>query len=124
MADLVINGTTYSGTPAAQTNPYKPNELRRKRRKYGRTLEAADGTSTLLYRSTKLTFTITWNKASSVTQTAVRTLRDLATTFSFTNFDGAVYTVLTATDDEYEETITSDRANNYLYDLVLILREA
>ncbi len=123
MADLVINGTTYSGSPTNTANPQRPNELRRKRRKYGRTLEAADGTTTLLYRATKLTFTITWNKANQVTQTAVRTIRDLSTAFSFTSFDGVVYTVVTATDDEYEETIVTDKANNYQFDLTLILRE-
>jgi hypothetical protein len=124
MANLIINGTTYSGTPTAQTNPYKPNSLKRKRVKVGTLHVAANGTSTWIHRGVKLVFTIEWEKASLTTQAAVRALRDLTTTFSFTNFDSVAYTVLTVGDDDYEETITTDAANTYLVDMTLVLREA
>jgi chloramphenicol O-acetyltransferase len=123
MADLIIDGTTYSGSPTNTANPQRPLELTRTRRKIGRVLEAADGTTNYLHRGFKFTFTLKWPKANTVTQAAVFAIRAKTTSFAYVDFNAASYTVLNVSDDEYEEVVSTDKANNYKFDLTLILRE-
>lgn len=125
MANYIIDGTTYSGTPTNPANPYKPKQpAKRERVKVGTLHVAANGTPTWIHRGFKWVFTLEWEKASLTTRTATLALCNKTTTFSFTDLDGTVYTVFTAGEDDYEEAITTDAANTYKYDLTIVLREA
>jgi hypothetical protein len=125
MADYIIAGTTYSGSPTNTSNPQRPDmDAVRTVEKIGRLIRAADGSTSWVHRGFKRMWKIGWTKANQTTQTAVQTLYLTTTTFSFTDITGASYTVLTAGEDEYDEGISTNRANAYLYNLTLVLREA
>jgi hypothetical protein len=125
MANIVIDGVTYSGTPSAPTNPYKPVEITRKLKKIGRLLEAADGSTSWVHRGFKWEFHIVWDKRShGVTYNAVVALYAKTTTFSYTDTDGSSYTVLTAGDEPFEVPISTNAANVYSYGVQIVLREA
>lgn len=125
MADVIINGTTYSGSPNTPGTPARPLSIERVYRKIGRLVEAADGSTSWVHRGLKWTFTITWGpRASVATKTAVRAIRALTTTFSYTDEEGTVFTVLNVGDDEYKELVKTNSANVYQYELALILRQA
>lgn len=125
MADLIIAGTTYSGSPTNTANPQRPVDIDHEVIKVGRLLEAADGSTSWVQRAYKNKFTINWGKkANLTTRTAVIALYLTSTTFSYTHFDGGVYTVLTVGDDTFLEKVTSNPANAYKFDLVIVLREA
>lgn len=124
MADLILNGTTYSGSPTNTSNPQRPSTYRPKNLKKGRLLEGANGALTWVQRGVKWQWTIGWKRANQTTQTAVLALRNLTTSFTFVNHLGVSYTVITVGDDDHEEDVVTDRANAYKYDLELVLREA
>lgn len=125
MGNVVIAGTTYSGTPLTPATPAKPISIERELRKIGRMLEAADGSTSWVHRGTKWTFTISWGpRASVATKTAVRAVRNLTTTFTYTDEEGTSYTVLNVGDDTYSEKVYTDATNIYQYELSLILRQA
>lgn len=123
-SDLIINGTTYSGTPASPANPYRPMAIEVSVEKIGKVIVAANGNRTWVHQSIKRTWTISWEKASETTRAALRALHLLTTTFTFTDQFGTSYTVQTEADDLKENTAHSDRANAYFYDLTLIVRQA
>lgn len=119
MADIVLNGTTYDGSPGRPSKISGPDI-----RKIGRLLEAANGTPHWMHRAHKRTWSIEWETANEATRAAVRALRLLTTTFAFVDQFGASYTVLCTGDDDYrEETTFTDAANNIYYDLTLTMRE-
>ena len=124
MADIVIVATTYSGSPTDTSHPQRPNTIERATEKIGRTIRAADGTTTWVHRGFKKVFTIKWEKANQTTQAAVATVRVTTTSFNYTDITGTSYTVVNVGDDEYKEGITSNASNAYLYDLEFKLREA
>lgn len=118
MADIVINGTTYDGSPD------RPVKVGTQVRRIGRALQGKDGTETWMHRGIKLNFAIDWEKATEATRAALRAVRSLTTSFSFTNQHGTAYTVLCSGDDEYtEETAFTDAAGNIYYNITLILRQ-
>lgn len=123
MSDLILNGTTYSGSPTNTANPQRPSTYTPRVKKIGTLLEGADGSLAWVHRAVKREWTIGWRKANQTTQTAVLALRVLTTTFAFVDHLGVSRTVMTVGDDAYEEDVTTDRANAYKYDLELILRE-
>lgn len=124
MADLIINGTTYSGSPIDTSHPQRPAmPLQRRVLKIGRLFKAKNGALTWVHRAIKHEWTVGWDRANPTTQAAVLALRNLTTTFAFVDVDGVSYTVITTGDDTYEEGITSSKSNAYRYDLSLVLRE-
>jgi hypothetical protein len=124
MADIGLNGTTYSGTPLAPTNPYRPSKISDPITKIGRLLEAANGTPHWMHRAHKRAWTIEWEKAHVTTHNAVQALRLLTTTFPFVDQFGGSYTVLCTGEDEYNSaTAFTDAANNIYYNLTLTVRE-
>ena len=125
MADLVMNGTTYSGSPTNTSNPQRPVGVDHKIVKVGRLIEAADGSTSWVHRGVKNIFTISWGEwANQTTRDAVVALYLLTTTFTYTHTNGSSYTVLTVGDDEFTEAIRTNSANAYKYDLKIVLREA
>lgn len=123
MADLIIDGTTYSGTPTSTSNPFRPGSFKRTRLKIGRLLVGKDGTLNWMHRGFKWVFAIGWERANQTTETAVLALRNKTSTFTFVDYDGTSYTVMTVGDDTYDEQVTTSVANAYRFDLTLVLRQ-
>lgn len=124
MADLIINGTTYSGTPINTANPQRPDSLKRRRIKVGTLIKNANGGLTWVHRGFKNEWTITWKRANEVTQVAVIAVWNLTASFPFVDVTTTSYTAITVGDDPYEEDITTNRVNAYRYGLELVIREA
>jgi len=129
MADIALNGTTYSGSPTNTANPQRPDNggVKRTVRKVGRTIEAADGSTSVVLRagtSLKRAWEITWTRANPTTLTALAAVFALTTTFTYVDTDGASYTVLCTTDDTFDLSIFTNTANAYQYDVTLKLKEA
>lgn len=123
-SNLILNGTTYDGTPAGPAHPWKPTGLTLKPEKIGDAIVAANGSRTLVYRATKKTWEISWDTANETTRAALRTLHALTTTWMFVDQLGASYTVQTEADDYDEEYRMTDPAGNIYYQLKLTVREA
>jgi hypothetical protein len=126
MADLIINGTAYSGSPTNTANPQRPDSggVERTTIKIGKMLTAADGSITEMLRGTKRQWKIKWTHANATTMTALIAIFALTTTFTFTDVNAVSYTVVCVTDDPFAASIFTDRTNAYLYDVELTLREA
>jgi hypothetical protein len=126
MADIILNGTTYNGSPTNTANPQRPDNggVERTTIKVGKMLTAADGSVTELLRGTKHAWKIKWTHANATTMTALSVIFALTTTFPFTDVNAVAYTVLCVTDDPFIASIFTDKGNNYLYDVELVLREA
>lgn len=123
MADFIINGTTYSGSPTDTSHPQRPNSVAVKTVKVGRTLKAVNGTTNYVHRTLKYVWTLKWEKANQTTETAVAAVRALTGTFSVTDHKGNSYTALNVDEDDLEAEVTSNRSNAYLYSLELVLRQ-
>lgn len=123
MADFIIDGTTFSGTPTSTSNPFKPNGYGRDRLKIGKLLIGKDGTVNWMHRGFKWIFTLGWERANQTTETAVLALRNKTSTFTFVDYNGTSYTVMTVGDDQFSEEIMTNIANAYLFDLSLVLRQ-
>lgn len=124
MADFIINGTTYSGSPTNTANPQRPKTVTRRRVKIGTLQQSASGLTTWVRRTEKWQWELDWGeKANQTTETAVLAVRNLTTTFTLVDHLGASFTALCVGDDGYEEQITTDRANAYKYGLKLVMRE-
>lgn len=124
-SNLVLNGTTYSGTPTSLSNPWKPDSLDLQIAKIGPTLVADDGTRRFVSRGTsKKTWKITWNRANETTRAAVRTLAALTTTWTMVDQLGTSYTVQTEQDDYTEDYAMTTIANDLRYKLELTVRQA
>lgn len=123
MADFIINGTTYSGSPANTANPQRPNSVTVRTIKVGRTLVAVNGTTNYVHRAIKYIWTLRWEKANQTTETAVNAVRALTGTFSITDHKGGSYTAVNVDEDDLEAEVTTNRANAYLYSLELVLRQ-
>ena len=122
-SDLVLNGTTYDGTPATSGHKWKPTKITFKDPKVGVVLEAASGKRRYVHRGLKRTWEITWDIADASTRGAVRTLAALTTTWSFTDQLGVSYTVQTEPGDYSEEYKRTDPSGNLYYALKLTVRE-
>ena len=125
MGNLVINGTTYSGTPLTPAVARKPDSISVSVSKIGVTLVAASGKRRFVSRGTvKRTWEISWHEAREATRLALRTLQQLTTTFSFTDELGTTYTGCQTEQDDLEEKYAfTDPSNNYYYDLTITIRE-
>jgi hypothetical protein len=124
MANISLNGTTYDGTPAAGSNPWKPASITRRDIKIGVTNVAADGTRTLVLRGIKREWDIEWEKVNATTRNALRTLHALTTTFTFVDEDGTSWTVQTEEGDHEDSTAYTSGANVQYYDTKITLRQA
>lgn len=124
-SNIIINGTTYSGTPLTPATPRKPDKISVSVSKIGVTLVMASGKRRFVSRGTvKRSWDIEWNGAREATRAALRTLHQLTTTFSFTDELGVAYTVQTEQDDLSEAYSYTDPSNNLYYDLKITLRES
>ena len=123
MADLILNGSTYSGTPAGGTL-YRPVKIAETINKIGTVIEAESGARTLVQRGVKREWAISWEQVPEATRAALATLAGLATTFTFVDEHGTSYTVQTEPGDHKCETDHTDRANVYWYNIELTLHEA
>ena len=118
MADIVINGTTYDGTPE------RPTKISTQVRRIGRALQGKDGTETWMHRNIKETFSIDWEKINETTRAALRAVRNLTTSFAFSDQLGDSYTVLCSGDDGYtEETAFTGAGGAIYYNVTLVLRQ-
>ena|SRR5205085_10012034 len=124
-SNLIMNGTTYDGTPISTAHPLKPTTLTVADAKIGKTQIAYNGNRTFIYRGArKKTWTIGWPLANETTRAAVRTLHELTTTWTFVDEHGTSYTVQTEADDLSEDYAMTTPANAILYDVKLTVREA
>lgn len=124
-SDLVLNGTTYNGTPSSLSNPWKPDGFDLEVAKIGVSLVADDGTRRFVTRSTsKRTWKITWSRANETTRAAVRALHLLTTTWTMVDPLGVSYTVQTEQDDYSEDYAMTTLANALRWKLELTVREA
>lgn len=122
-SNIVLNGTTYSGSPASPANPFKPSKISTEDIKIGVLHTADDGSLTWVHKGIKKKFTIDWPLANETTRAALRTLHELTTSFTFVDHLGVSRTVITVEADLKEDTAFSDLANNYYYDLSITLRQ-
>lgn len=101
MANLIINGTTYDGTPGSgSATAWQPTGYAVVEKKIGITLPAADGSRNRVERSvTKRVWTLQWATANLATMQALRTVQRLYTTWTFSDIEGTAYTVQTEDDD-------------------------
>ncbi len=123
-SDLVINGTTYTGTPAGgNAAAWRPTGIKVREQKVGTTLPAANGTRNRVERAiNKRIWEIRWEPCNQATMQALRTISRLTTTFSFTDLEGNTATV--QTEDEFEpEVAFSDPNNNAYWNVSLVLYE-
>jgi hypothetical protein len=123
MADLIIGAYTFSGSPTNTANPQRPSTYVPSYKKIGRLVTGMDGSLTWVHRGLKNMWTIGWKKANPTTAVAVHLLFNLTTPFTFISHSGVSYTVITVGDDPYDENVTTNRANGYLYDIEIVLRE-
>jgi hypothetical protein len=124
MANIILNGTTYSGTPASPGTPWKISSIQETTRKIGTVNVAADGTRTFVQRGTKREWALRWDKVPENTRAAVAALAVLASTFTFTDEHGTSYTVQTEEDSYNSATAFTSGANVEYYNLDLTLRQA
>lgn len=124
-SNVILNGVTYDGTPVTNpTHPYKPIGIDVADSKIGVSLVAASGKRRFVQRGIKKTFTLSWKLTNETTRSAVRTLAELSTTFSFTDQFGIVRTCQTEADDYRESYAMTDPAGNLYYDVTLTVRES
>jgi hypothetical protein len=125
-SNLIIAGNTFSGTPLATSNPYKPSSVKMTVNKVGVVLVAANGHRRSVVRGTKKTWTIDWPLCNEATRAILRAIHSLTTTFSFTDEHGTVYaTCQTEGEGDYsEEWVMSDPSNVPYYSCSLTIREA
>lgn len=125
MSNLVINGTTFNGTPSGggSASAWKPTGYSAKEQKVGVTLVAADGTRNRVERAiNKRVWEISWDLCNLATMQTVRTIARLTTTFSFTDIEGNSATV--QTEDEFApEWAQEDPAGNSYWNVKLTLYE-
>lgn len=124
MANISLNGTTYSGTPLSLGAPWKPSKITRRIIKIGTTNIAANGTRTLVLRGNKSEWDLEWEKVDAITRNAIRTLHALSTTFTFVDEDGASWTVQTEEGDQEDTTAFTSPSNTQYYDTSITLRQA
>lgn len=123
-SNLVLNGTTYSGTPLTPGTPRKPDSIDLEDEKIGVVLVADNGARRFVLRGTqKKTWTIAWKGAGEATRSALRTLAALTTTWTFVDQLGVSYTVQTEQNDYTENYAFTDPSNNIYYDLTLKVRQ-
>lgn len=123
MANISLNGTSYSGTAASPGTPFKPSKIQELSHKIGELLIAADGTPNWMYRATKKEWRIDWDAVPENTRAAVATVAALNTTFTFIDERANSSTVLTTADDFTQETAYFAAGAQY-YKLALTLRQA
>lgn len=122
MAAIILNGTTYN---SAGGNPQPPSKISEPVTKIGITLVAASGVRHFMSASArKHAWTLSWEKANSVTRAAVDALHALNTTFTYVDEFGTSNTVQCEEDERTQDTGFTTAANTILYDLELILHQA
>ncbi len=124
MANISLNGTSYSGTQAASGTPFKPSRIQVNPHKIGTLLTAADGTPNWIYRGTKFEWLIEWDAVPENTRSALATLAALNTTFTYIDEHATSYTVLTTADDFTFETAYVIAGNVQYYKCGITLRQA
>lgn len=130
-SNLVMNGTTYDGTPVSNpTHPRKPSGLTYREDKIGEVQIAASGKRTWVQRLDgssnpiiKHTWEVSWELANEVTRSAVRALDSLTTTWAFVDQLGTSRTVQTEPGDYEEDYALTDVSGNLRYNLKLTIRE-
>lgn len=122
-ANLILNGSTYSGTPNTGTL-FKPMAIEEKLVKAGTVIEFEAGNRTLVQRAVKREWTISWEKVPETTRTALATLAALSTTFTYTDEHAVSYTVQIEPGDHQCKTAFTTPANAIYYDISLTLHEA
>ena len=123
MANIVINGVTFSGAPGATGTPNAPSSIAAKVRKIGTVREAASGARTFVYRGYKLEWDIQWENVSDLTRGAVANIATNSGTYTFTDVGGNNYTVHTENDDHQEETTFTDASGIQYYNCSITLRQ-
>lgn len=103
---------------------FYPSDIRHKRVKKGRELEAKDGTPHVFIRGAKHEWELTFDGVTNAVRNAIEAVSALTTTFSITDERGASYTALCPL-DSYEDGIAIIAAGVTLYySVTLRLRQA
>lgn len=125
MSDLVINGTTFNGTPSGGTaSAWRPTGYKASEAKVGATLPAADGTRNRVERAVnKRVYEIAWEPCNLATMQTLRAIQRLTSTFTFVDIEGNSVTVQTEDDTFEPEVAFSDPANNTYWNVKLKLYE-
>jgi hypothetical protein len=124
MAHIILNGTTFNGTPTSgSASAWQPTGYNQQRGKIGTTLVAANGTRNRVERSVvKRVWTLQWDRANAATRGTLRTIAALTTSFSFTDVDSTVYTV--QVEEPLEETFGFiDGTSTQYWDMTLVLHQ-
>lgn len=123
MADIILNGSTYSGTPAAGTL-YRPVSIEETIEKIGVVVVAEAGNRTLVQRAIKRVWAIKWEKVPESTRAALATLAALASTFVYVDEHSTSYTAQIEPGDHKCSTAFVNSANVQYYNIDLTLHEA
>lgn len=121
-SNIILNGSTYSGTPLSGTL-FKPMAIEEKLIKVGTVIIAEAGNRTLVQRTFKREWTISWEGVPDTTRDAVIALAALATTFAFVDEHGVSFTVQTEPGDHQSKTAFTTPANAIYYDVSLTLHQ-
>lgn len=115
MSDLVLNGTTFNGSPfGGSASAWRPTGIALGEEKIGLTLVAASGKRNRVERSVvKRYWTIDWQKTNQATMQTIRTIQRLMTTFTLVDLEGASYTVQTEEAFEPEFAFTDEAGAHY-----------
>lgn len=123
MADIILNGGTFSGAPGENGTPSRPSSINVKIRKIGAVREAVSGSRTFVHRGFKNEWSIAWDDVTETTRLAVAIVASAIGTFTFTDTAGSNYTVHLENEDHEQETIYADADGNQHYRCALTLRE-
>ena len=125
MPAVTLNGNAFNGTVSdADSVRRAPQKATPKPRKVGKTLEAASGARTFMYRGGKTDWELAWEKVPEVTRAAVRAVFDLTTTFPYIDPSGASWTVQCEETDYQEELdVTLPDGTTRYYNVRLTVRQ-
>lgn len=122
MANLILNGTTFSGHPSGTGNQsaWLPSSITLTETKIGATLVAADGTRNRVERNVvKRIWEISWDGANTATMQTLRTLQRLMTSWTLSDIEGNSFTVQTEDEEFAPDFAFSDPAGNNYWDVTL-----
>jgi hypothetical protein len=103
MSAITLNGTTF----------YASN-IRHRRLRFGRELEASDGTFNLMLRGSKHEWEIPFDDVDATARTNLEAISALTTSFTFVDERGASYTVACPL-DAYDDVVSIIKDNTTLY---------
>lgn len=122
MSNIVLNGVTYSGSPAGGS-PWKPESIEEKITKIGTVIVSENGTRTMIQRAIKREWQIKWT-APEATRASLAALAIFSSSFIYIDEHGVSYTVQMEEGDHQSSTAFVDGSNIQYYTIQITIREA